>query len=243
MNLEGQTALVTGAGVRLGRAIASALATQGCKLLLHCNRSRREARELARTISAHGGDAVVLSADLSRATEVLALARAAEAAFGRVDILVNNAAIFWPTPLEKLNAREFDSFININLEAPYLLGGELGRRMKKRGRGAIINMACVSAFRPYASHLPYSISKAGVVALTVGLAKLLGPQVRVNAIAPGAILPPVGGETGHLEALRERLPLKRFGSPQDIVRAVLYLLEADFVTGQVLTVDGGQSIV
>jgi pteridine reductase len=243
MNLRGKTALVSGAGVRLGRTIASALAARECRLILHCRKSRREARELARAISMHGGEAVVLSADLARAPEAVALAHAAERAFDGVDVLINSAAIFWPTPPEKLNAREFDAFIHANLRAPYLLASELGRRMKARGSGAIVNLACVSAFRPLPTHLPYSISKAGVVALTIGLARLLGPEVRVNAIAPGAILPPAGAPPGYLEKLARRLPLQRTGSPQDIVQAVLYLLEADFVTGQVLAVDGGQMVV
>ncbi len=238
-----KVAVVTGSGVRLGRAIALALAEQGYDLVLHCRSSKREATALAKDVQLKGRKAAVLQADLSKGAEVVKFARAAEKAFGRVDLLVNSAAIFWPTPLEKLNEKELDAFYNVNLKAPYLLCSELGRRMKKRGGGAIINMACLSGLRAWKNFVPYSISKAGVVALTQGMAKLLGPEVRVNAIAPGTVLPPPKMNAADLEVIRERLPLKRIGTPEDIVKAVLYLVEASFVTGQILCVDGGRSIV
>jgi pteridine reductase len=115
--------------------------------------------------------------------------------------------------------------------------------MKKRGQGTIVNIACIAALRPWKEYVPYSISKAGVVALTQGMAKLLAPEVRVNAIAPGTVLPPESMSETEISALRERLPLKRIGSAQDIVEAMLYLIRASFVTGQILCVDGGRSIV
>ena len=236
-------ALVTGAGIRLGRAIATALAGDGFDLVLHYNRSKRDAVSLARELEALGRKAALVQADLGRGAAALKLARAAEQKFGRVDLLVNSAAIFWPTPLEKLSARELDAFLNVNLKAPYILSSEIGRRMKKRGGGAIVNIACISGFRPWKNFVPYSISKAGVIALTRGMARLLGPEVRVNAIAPGTVLPPEGMNKAGLEQLRRRLPLKRIGSPADIVEAVLYLSRASFVTGQILCVDGGRSIV
>ena len=241
--LKGKVALVTGAGVRLGRAIAEGLAAQGCDLLLHCNRSKREAQAQARKIEALGRRAKVLQADLSKQKQVERLAREAEKAFGGVDILVNSAAIFWPTPLQKLNARELDIFLDINLKSPYLLSSIIGRQMKKRGRGAIINMACVSALRPWRDFIPYSVSKAGVVALTVGMAKLLAPQVRVNAVAPGTVLPPEKMPRKQIDDIKRRLPLKKLGSPDDIVAAVIYLATAEFVTGQLLCVDGGRSVI
>src|SRR5208283_116492 len=138
----------------------------GCGLILHCHHSRRQARELQAEIRAMGRRSAVLSADLNKSGETLRLAHHAEKVFGQVDILVNNAAIFRPTPLEKLTVKELDSFLNVNLKSPYILSGEIGRRMKRRGWGVIVNMACVSAFRPWKTHLPYSISKAGLAALT-----------------------------------------------------------------------------
>lgn len=242
-DLAGKVALVTGAGVRLGRAIALGLAQGGCDLVLHCRSSRKEADLLAKQIRDLGRRAVVLQADLSRAADVKKLARKSEAAFGRVDILINSAAIFWPTALEKLTVAELDAFLNVNLKAPYILSSEIGRRMKKRGSGTIVNLACLSGLKAWKSFLPYSISKAGVISLTVGMAKLLGPEVRVNAVAPGTVLPPESMPAKELKAIRLRLPLQRLGHPDDIVSAVQYLVGASFVTGQVLPVDGGRSTV
>ncbi|HYF50414.1 MAG TPA: SDR family oxidoreductase [Planctomycetota bacterium] len=242
-SLNGQVALVTGAGIRLGRAIALALAGAGCDLVLHYRTSKKEVIDLQHRIERMGRQAKVLRADLSKGSATRKLAHEAERAFGRVDILVNSAAIFWPTALEKLNEREFDTFIKINLKSPYILTAEIGKRMKQRGHGTIINIACISGLRPWKAFVPYSISKAGVVALTVATAKLLAPEVRVNAIAPGTVLPPEGMDAGQVRNIKERLPLKKIGSPDDIVSAVLYLCSAQFVTGQVLCVDGGRSIV
>jgi NAD(P)-dependent dehydrogenase (short-subunit alcohol dehydrogenase family) len=241
--LRGKVALVTGAGVRLGRAIARGLAREGCDLVLHYNTSRRPARELAGEIQALGRRAGVLKANLSKGAQALQLARAAEKMFGRVDVLVNSAAVFWATPLERLVEKEFNAFLDINLKTPYILCSEIGRRMKARGGGAIINMACVSAFRPWREFVPYSISKAGVVALTIGMAKLLAPEVRVNAVAPGTVLPPKGTPARETRWLAQRAPLNKIGTPADVVNAVLYLAQAAFVTGHVLCVDGGRAIV
>ena len=242
-SLNDKVALVTGAGVRLGRAIARELAAKGCDLVLHAFKSTRDAEELAAEIQGAGRRAVVLCADLSRGAQTLKLAGRAERAFGRVDILVNSAGIFWPTPLKRLNEKELNAFLDINLKSPYILSSEIGQRMRKRGAGAIVNVACVSALRPWKTHLPYSISKAALVAMTVGMAKLLGPQVRVNAVAPGTVLPPEDMSSAKVEELRQRLPLKKIGTPEDVAAAIVYLLEAPFVTGQVLCVDGGRVIV
>lgn len=242
MELKDKIALVTGGGVRLGRAIALGLARQGCDVLVHCNKSRRQATQVAREIEALGRNAKVIAADLSDAKKTLKLARDAEKAMGRVDILVNSAAVFWPTPLERLKVKELDAFLDINLKSPYILSSEIGQRMKRRGAGVIINIACISGLKPWKTHVPYSISKAGLIALTVGTAKLLGPEVRVNAIAPGTVLPPPEMTRAQIEARKAGLPLKKIGTPDDIVAAVLYLAGAGFVTGQVLCVDGGRSI-
>lgn len=241
--LAGKVALVTGAGVRLGRAIAEALANEGCDLVLHCRKSKREALGLAEKIRADGQRAKVLTADLNRPANAVKLARDAERAFGRIDILVNSAAVFWPTPLDRFTEKELNAFLTVNLTSPYVLSSEIGKRMKQRGRGTIINMACISASRPWKAYVPYSISKAGVVAMTVGMAKALAPEVRVNAIAPGTVLPPPGTSRKTLQKIKDGLPLKIIGSSADIVKSALYLCSAQFVTGQVLCVDGGRSIV
>jgi len=248
MKYEGKVALITGAGLRLGRAVAVELAAHGCDIVLHANRSAEAAEALARGFKAAGRRAGVLKANLADANQAEKLAREGWALFGRVDFLINNAAIFHPTALEDQGAGALDEFYAVNLRAPYILATELGRRMKAgegEGRvkgGAIVNLACISAQRPWKDYLPYSISKAGVVALTTGLSKLLAPEVRVNAIAPGTVLPPEELGQKRREELRERIPLKRLGRPEDIVRAVRYLLDSDFVTGQVLAVDGGRGL-
>ena len=245
-SLKGQTALVTGSGQRLGRALSEALAASGCRMILHCHSSRRDTELLAASICDSGGEAAVLRADLSKSTQTLRLARAAEKVFGGVDILINNAAVFWPTPLERLSVSQLDAFYAVNLQAPFTLATELGRAMKQRGHGAILNMACISGLKAWSTHLPYSISKAGVISMTLGLSKLLAPQVRVNAIAPGTVLPPDQpdyAEKERLRMLRKKIPLRKLGRPEDVVDAALYLLTAPFVTGQVLCVDGGKSAV
>lgn len=235
-------ALVTGAGVRLGRAIAEGLAEDGCDLVLHACRSQRPLRALAQELRRRKVQVALLRGDLREVKTCQRLAREAWRAYGRIDILINNAAVYWPTPLKRLNERELEAFWSLNLRAPYILSAELGRRMKKRGTGCIVNMACLSGLRAWKNYVPYSISKAGVVSLTHGLAKLLAPEVRVNAIAPGTVLPPAG--LGRVEAgkLRDAIPLKRFGSPRDVVRAVKYLVESDFTTGVILPVDGGKML-
>lgn len=238
----GQTALVTGAGIRLGRALALALAERGCDVVVHYNSSRAEAEKTAGDIRKLGRKATVLKADLSKPKAAEKLARDAEK-IAPLDILINSAAIYWPTPLEKLSIDELDTFLNINLKAPYVLCSEIGRKMKARGRGNILNMACLSGIKAWKAYVPYSISKAGVVSLTEGMAKLLAPEVRVNAIAPGTVLPPEKMPAAELNRLRERLPLQRLGTADDIVSAALYALCTSFVTGQVLRVDGGRSLV
>jgi NAD(P)-dependent dehydrogenase (short-subunit alcohol dehydrogenase family) len=235
--------MVTGAGVRLGRVMAEGFAARGCDLVLHAHRSRRDVTSLAAKLRKQGVLVEVLLADLTKSELTQKLARDAWRVFGHIDILVNNAAVYWPTPLEKLSVRELDSFLDLNLKAPYILSSELGRRMKKRGRGAIVNIACLSGLRAWKGFVPYSISKAGVVALTQGLAKLLAPEVRVNAVAPGTVLPPERMGTEEREEIRRGIPLRRLGSPSDLWRAVAYLVDSDFSTGVVLPVDGGRQLV
>ncbi len=243
MKLKGKVALVTGSAVRLGKAIALALAEQGIHIILQYRTSEKEARVAAAQIRRKKVHAHLLQCDLSNSREVERLARQAPALLGRVDILVNNASEFFSTPISSVTEAEWDRFLDVNLKAPFLLSRSLGMEMVKRGGGKIINITDVSAFRPWADFIPYSVSKAGLVTLTQGLAKALAPRVQVNAIAPGTILPPVTGWTSRQrERTLRSIPLKRFGAPEDIVRAVLFLIESDYITGTVIPVDGGKSI-
>jgi NAD(P)-dependent dehydrogenase (short-subunit alcohol dehydrogenase family) len=234
--------LITGAGTRIGRALAEGLADDACDVILHCRRSHKGAEEAAALIRKKGRCAAVLTADLRKEKDVLRLAKEAEAAFGHVDLLINSAAVFYPTPPEKLSLRELEAFLDVNFKAPWLLCSVLGPKMKKRGTGLIVNIDCLSADKPWPQYLPYSISKAALRSLTLGLAQSLAPEVRVNGIAPGTILPPMKTSAAERRKLAQAAPLKRIGSPTDVLLAVRYLLQAEFVTGQILYADGGRRL-
>jgi len=245
MNLKGKTALVTGAARRVGRAIAAALAERGADIAIHYNRSREEARGLAAELeSSYGCRTALFRADLSDARQVLGLAKSDLRRFKTVDVLVNSASVYRKTPFGKIRLDDWDSHLDINLKAPFLLSQALGAAMKKAGEGAIVNIADWAAIRPYADYMPYCVSKAGLLALNKALAKALAPEVRVNAVLPGPVLMPEGASRKFWEGeVRRATVLKRLGSPEDIARAVLFLVEgARFTTGAELTVDGGRLI-
>jgi NAD(P)-dependent dehydrogenase (short-subunit alcohol dehydrogenase family) len=242
MELEGKVAIVTGAGKRVGRAIALALAERGAELVLHYRASERETHEVLAQAKRRGGKPVAVRADLSRREEIASIVEAAVQAFGRVDILVNSASVFYATPWPGLTAAQWDEHLGANLTAPFLLSSAAGRLMQGQGRGKIVNLADIAGAQVWKDYLPYSVSKAGLIALTRGLAKALAPAVQVNAIAPGVVLLPEGtSEEERTRALR-RIPLQRLGTPAEVAHTVLYLMENDFVTGQVIALDGGQSL-
>jgi NAD(P)-dependent dehydrogenase (short-subunit alcohol dehydrogenase family) len=240
MILHNRCALVTGAAVRVGRAIASALAEQGMRVVVHYNSSRDAADELVEEIRAGGGEAVAVYADLSLHADVERLAERAESAFGGVDVLVNNASIFPEEGLDEVDEELWDETIAINLKAPFFLTGRIGAAMRQRGSGVIVNLADLAGLHPWRGYAAHGISKAGLLHLTRVAALSLAPEVRVAAIAPGTVLPPEGLDAHEVERLARRAPLRRNGSPDDVVHALLYLLRADFVTGEVLRVDGGR---
>jgi pteridine reductase len=240
-SLHGKTALVTGAGRRLGRDIAVALAEGGADVVLHVHTSSGE--DVARAITALGRRVHVIAADLATTTGTLQLSRDALTTAGVVDILINNAAVFFPTPLDALTVDAWRSVLRTNLTAPFLLALFLGRAMKERGRGKIIQLGDWSGRRPVPSYLAYCVSKSGVAALTQALAKALAPQVQVNAVAPGPVLPPEHYDETARRTLIRQTPLQRMGSAQDVVRTVRFLAEsAGFVTGAIYIVDGGWSV-
>jgi len=243
VEIHDRVALVTGSARRVGRAIASALASRGCNLLLHYRTGAAEARALADEATRMGVKAVPAQADLADPAAAGALVRAAEGAFGRLDILVNNAAVFPRTPLGDVTAAAWDAIFAVNLRAPFLLAQAAAPLMARGGGGRIVNLADVSAERPWADYIPYCATKAALVALTRGLAKALAPDILVNAIAPGTVLWPEDYPVEAREREIRRTPLKRTGTPADVAQAVLFLLEkADFVTGQVLALDGGRTL-
>lgn len=242
MDLSGRVALVTGGAVRVGRALSLGLAGAGARIIVHYNSSRTAADALIAKIGADGGEAVAIGADLSHQSGVERLAEEAEAAFGGVDVLVNSASIFPAEPLAAVDEALWDRTQAINVKAPFFLTQRLGARMRGRGQGVIINLCDLSGIEVWQGYAAHSITKAGLVHLTRVAARALAPEVRVNGIAPGTVLPPADLSAEEVERLAARAPLRRIGSPEDVVGAALYLIGADFVTGEVLVVDGGRHL-
>jgi NAD(P)-dependent dehydrogenase (short-subunit alcohol dehydrogenase family) len=243
MELRGRWGLVTGAGKRIGRSIALTLAGRGLNVIVHYNASADAAAATVREIEALGVRALALPGDLGRGDDVARLAREAEARSGGVDVLVNNASNYLRAPFDELTEAIWDASLDVNLKAPFLLAWHLGRAMRTRGRGRIVNLADWAGERPYADYLPYCVSKAGVISLTKALAKALAPAVQVNAVAPGPVMPPEDLTPSEREAIVRATPLRRFGTPEDVARCVRFLVEeADFTTGAVYLVDGGRLI-
>ena len=235
-----RVALVTGGGRRIGAAMAQALGARGYAVAVHYNTSASEAEEVANGIIAAGGEARTFAADLLDARAAAALVGTVVASFGRLDLLVNSAASMTRTPLGEVSIEDWDDIFALNLRAPFFAAQAAAAHMKEGG--VIVNMADLAAFESWPAYVPHGIAKAGVVHLTRSLARTLAPHIRVNAIAPGVVLLPEGWDEGSSERLASTTPLRRHGSPDDVVKALFYLLDADFVTGEVLMVDGGRRI-
>lgn len=239
--LDGQAALVTGAGRRIGRGVALRLAAEGARMIVHYRNSQAGAEAVAAEIVRGGGEAVCLQADLTRIAEIDRLFEQIGQKFGRLDILVNNAAIFSPTPVGQTPETQWDAVLDTNLKAQFFAAQRAAALLAKGGRGRIINFASLGGLQAWPKYTAYSVSKAGVIMLTRCLARALAPAITVNAIAPGTISFPEDAPEVAERALR-RSPLRRTGSAEDIADAVMYLVGAGFVTGQVIVVDGGASI-
>jgi NAD(P)-dependent dehydrogenase (short-subunit alcohol dehydrogenase family) len=243
MELAGRWALVTGAAKRVGRAIALELAGHGANIVIHYNTSARPSQATVGEVKALGVQSFALGGDLGRSDDVLRLAREAEERTGGIDVLVNNASNYFRVPFDDLTEEVWDASLDVNLKAPFLLSWAIGRAMRGRGRGRIVNLADWAAERPYDDYLPYCVAKAGVVCLTKALAKALAPDVQVNAVAPGPVMPPDDLPAAERQGIVRAKPLKRFGKPDDVARCVRFLAEeADFSTGAVYLVDGGRLI-
>jgi pteridine reductase len=241
--LTGKVALVTGGAVRVGLEIARGLADAGADVAVGYLRSAEAARAAVRDLQARGVRAVALRADLGRPREARALVASAVRRLGRLDILVNNAALFFRTPVESTTPEQFDRLLAVNLRAPFLCSQAAARAMGRRG-GRIINVADVGAVRAWPGYVPYGVSKAGVVMLTRGLAVALAPRIQVNAVAPGVVLLPEGFPRARARRLAARIPMGRHGRPADVAEAVRFFATcSDYVTGQVLFVDGVASLV
>lgn len=242
MELESKVAVVTGGAVRLGKALALALAEQGVRIALHYGSSAQTADETVAQIKALGTEAVALQADLSQPSQVPAIIHRTVKHFGQVDILVNSAAIFEPGDLTWTTEDNWDKHFAINLKAPFLLSQAFAAQVGSERSGHIINITDWRATRPRADYLAYTLTKAALITMTQSLALALAPNIQVNAIAPGAILPPPGQGQEYLDRLAQAIPMQRAGSPEEVCKALLFLLESDFVTGELIYVTGGQHL-
>lgn len=238
--LQGSVALVTGAGKRLGRAVALRLAEHGADVVVHYRNSQREAQEAVREIEKLGRRATAIGADLGQVSEIKRLFDEAGKHFGRLDVLVNSAANFLPASMVSTTEGIWDSVLDTNVRAPFFCA-QAAAPWLRRTQGVIINFADTGGLLGWTGYIPHSISKAGVIMLTKVLAKALAPEVRVNAIAPGTIT--MEGDPPEWEADFIKLaPLRRTGKPSDIADSVLFLVQSKFITGQVLVVDGGRAL-
>jgi pteridine reductase len=241
MDLRGRTALVTGAGHRVGRAIALALGARGMRVAVHYNAAADGARETVKQIRAAGGDGDVIAADLTEASAAAELIGTVSSKFGGLDVLVNSAAVMIRTPFGEVTPKQWDDIMALNLRAPFFLA-QAAAPLLRAARGVIVNIADLAAFETWPAYIPHSISKAGVVNMTRSLARVLAPEIRVAGIAPGAVLLPDNWDAGAADHLRETTPLERMGSPADVTATVLFILDSDYLTGETIIVDGGRHV-
>jgi NAD(P)-dependent dehydrogenase (short-subunit alcohol dehydrogenase family) len=240
--LTGKVALVTGGATRVGRAIALGLAREGADLAIGYRHSVTEARATITELRALGIRAVALRADLGRPAEARGLVSQVVKRLGALDLLVNNAAVFFRTPFLETTPAQFDRLLAVNLGGAFFCAQAAALAMQKRRGGRIVNIADVGGARVWPAYIPYGLSKAGVIMLTRGLAVALAPAIQVNAVAPGVVLLPEGFPRDSARRLAARIPMKRYGEPADVVAAVVFFATcSDYITGQTLFVDGGAS--
>jgi pteridine reductase len=242
MELRGRVALVTGAGRRLGEAMARALAGRGMTIAIHHHASAAGAATLRDEVVAAGGRAACFAADLADPNAAIALPRRVADEFGRLDVLVNSAAIMRRLSFEATTPSDYDAILDLNLRSVFFCTQGAAPALRA-AHGKVVNMADLSGLEAWPGFAAHSVSKAGVVMLTRVLARALAPEVTVNALAPGAVLVPEEYDAEERARLARAAPLRRLGAPSDVTAALLYLLEGgDFVTGEVLAVDGGRHI-
>ena len=242
--LQGKTVLITGSAKRIGANVARCLHAEGANILIHFRNSATAAAQLCAALnSARPDSAATVAGDLLDTAALPSLVDTAAKIFGRLDILINNASTFYPTPLGSIQNSQWDDLIGTNLKAPLFLA-QAAQPWLKPARGLILNMVDIHAQRPLRDHPVYCVAKAGLVMLTRSLARELGPEIRVNGIAPGPILWPAGEVDENLKhEIISKTALQRMGSPEDIAKAALFFAkDAPYVTGQILAVDGGRSL-
>ena len=234
-----RVALVTGGAVRVGRAITLGLADAGFDVAINYHNSEAQAQDVARNVEAKGKRAIAVRGDISDKQDIDRLVDSVRSEYGRLDLLVNNASVFLSTPFLEVDEAEWDRVMAVNLKGPFLLT-QATSNLLAVSRGHVINIVDLSAFQPWMSYPHHSVSKAGLLHLTRLAAQALAPEVRVNAIAPGAVLPPEDYAEKRIEEVRRSAALETWGSPDDVVRTVLFLDGSPFITGEVIVVDGGR---
>lgn len=218
-----------------------ALAGRGAAVAVHYNNSEQDAELTALEIVRTGGKARIFRADLEKVVEIEQLMNQLLSVFGRIDVLVNSASVFYRKPLGELTERDWDINLDVNLKAPFFLAKIAGLAMRRQGAGKIVNIGDWAGIRPYNDYLPYTVSKSGIIGLTRALAKALAPEVQINCVAPGPVMPPESYDTAELASIKAATLTKQLGTPEDVARAVLFFCEAtDFATGSTLLIDGGR---
>ena len=243
MILSGKTALVTGGARRVGRALSEALARAGANVVVNYNRSAAEADETVAELKRIGSKASAFQADVSRKSDIDALVQHIEREHGTLDVLVNSASIFESAPFAEITEADWRRVLDVNLTGPFLLSQAALPMLQAGEGGCIINIVDLSAFQAWPSYAHHSVSKAGLMQLTRVMARALAPNVRVNAIAPGTVLPPEGYDGTGSDGTSDRRVVPQSGTPDDVVKAMLYLIESNFVTGQTVVVDGGRMLL
>ena len=243
MEIKGRVVLITGGAVRVGGVISRTLAERGAKVVVHYFNSQEAAKKLVTAIRNFGGEAIAVRADVSKSGDVKRMVDESQKVFGRIDILINNAAVFYRTPFPDISDSDWRHFLDVNLSGAFYCAREVAKLMLQQRSGKIINIADVSGINPWPGYIPYSVAKGGLITLTKALAKALAPHIMVNCIVPGPVLLSDCSTEEEKQQMVASTLLQRIGSPQDIANTVAFLIEgSDFITGAIIPVDGGKLI-
>jgi len=243
MELKNKNILVTGGAVRVGRAITSNLAHADARVFCHYNSSKQSAESLRSELQQAGYEIELIRGDLSKTDHIGRVIDSVVAKGGSIDVLVNNAAVFFRTPLGTVTEEQWDKLFTLNLKSPFFCAQNAGDRMRRQGYGKIINIGDPSGLNPWPGFIPYGLTKGGIISMTKGLARALAPEVQVNCINPGPVMLPEEYPESERERALNATLLKREGRPEDIAATVRFLIEgSDYITGSIANVDGGRSI-
>ncbi len=240
MLLKNKNILITGSADRLGKLIAIELSKNGANILIHYNKSFNKAKKTQQKILSYNVKAELFKADLRNINEIRSLISYAIKSFGKIDILINSASLFYATPINKININHWDNIINTNLRGPFFCCKIIGLHMVKNKGGKIINISDIGGIIPWKNYSIYCISKAALISMTKALAKELAPTIQVNAIAPGIVLPKKNNNQNDIQKFASKTLLNRIGSPSDIINCIKFIIESDFITGSIFNIDGGQ---